>query len=66
PNKLIMYGGIIAMAGVVFWLGSSELDHRQKQQIVDSATKDAPNSTSTQRAPTYQERMAEMKRNSSQ
>ncbi|KAJ2555007.1 hypothetical protein EV175_002397 [Coemansia sp. RSA 1933] len=65
PNRLIMYGGVVAMAGIVLWLGSSELEHRQRQQIVQSASKHEPDLSSIQRAPTYQERMAEVKRNNS-
>ncbi|KAJ2419304.1 hypothetical protein GGF41_004683, partial [Coemansia sp. RSA 2531] len=60
PNRLIMYGGVVAMAGVILWLGSAELRHRQEQVIagvVDNST-----SASGQRAQTYQERMAELKR----
>ncbi|KAJ2871646.1 hypothetical protein H4R27_006722, partial [Coemansia aciculifera] len=61
PNRLIMYGGAVAMAGVILWLGSDELRHRQEKVI---AGVDDNNSTaaSGQRAQTYQERMAELKR----
>ncbi|KAJ1737421.1 hypothetical protein LPJ72_000480 [Coemansia sp. Benny D160-2] len=66
PNRLIMYGGVVAMAGIVFWLGSSELEHRQNQSIIEGASAKESDLPSPQRASTYQERMAELKRNSSQ
>ncbi|KAI9506645.1 hypothetical protein BX070DRAFT_249499 [Coemansia spiralis] len=64
PNKWIMYGGVVTMVGIMLWLGSSELQHRQDQHIAD-AVKNAPANSSAQRAPTYQERMAELRRSSS-
>ncbi|KAJ2358319.1 hypothetical protein GGF43_000888 [Coemansia sp. RSA 2618] len=61
PNRLIMYGGAIAVGGIILWLGSGELKHRQSQAVVD-VTSDSPESV--QRPQTYQERMAEAKRSS--
>ncbi|KAJ2258136.1 hypothetical protein GGI13_000679 [Coemansia sp. RSA 455] len=60
PNRLIMYGGVVAMAGVILWLGSDELRHRQEQVI--AGVDNSSTSASGQRAQTYQERMAELKR----
>ncbi|KAJ2811393.1 hypothetical protein FBU31_007787 [Coemansia sp. 'formosensis'] len=61
PNRLIMYGGVVAMAGVMFWLGSDELRHRQEQVITGTDNGMAV----SERAPTYQERMAELKKRES-
>ncbi|KAJ2376457.1 hypothetical protein IW150_001979 [Coemansia sp. RSA 2607] len=60
PNKLIMYGGVVAMAGIVYWLGSDELRHRQEQSVVDGFNDG--DSKPQQHQQTYQERMAELKR----
>ncbi|PIA15931.1 hypothetical protein COEREDRAFT_87426 [Coemansia reversa NRRL 1564] len=59
PNKWIMYGGLVAITGIVFWLGSGELKHRQEQAIMGSAEADTG---SKMRELTYQEKMAELKR----
>ncbi|KAJ1803191.1 hypothetical protein LPJ56_007019, partial [Coemansia sp. RSA 2599] len=59
PNRLIMYGGVAAMAGVIYWLGSSELEHRQQQEIVEGAANQPK-----RREQTYQERMSDLKRSS--
>ncbi|KAJ1957948.1 hypothetical protein GGI12_004875 [Dipsacomyces acuminosporus] len=56
PNRWIMCGGVVAMAGIVLWLGSGELKHRQEQQIIKDVSESKP------RAQSYQERMAERKR----
>ncbi|KAJ2411263.1 hypothetical protein GGF41_006397 [Coemansia sp. RSA 2531] len=61
PNRLIMYGGVVAMAGVILWLGSDELRHRQ-EQVIAGVVDNSSTSASGQRAQTYQERMAELKR----
>ncbi|KAJ2459987.1 hypothetical protein GGF42_001121 [Coemansia sp. RSA 2424] len=60
PNRLIMYGGVVAMAGIILWLGSDELRHRQEQII--TGVNSNSTTASSQRAQTYQERMAELKR----
>ncbi|KAJ2158233.1 hypothetical protein GGF46_003910 [Coemansia sp. RSA 552] len=59
PNRWIMYGGVVAMAGIVYWLGSGELAHRQQQAMRGDTTEQ---SAPAERAPTYQERMSELKR----
>ncbi|KAJ2496773.1 hypothetical protein GGH96_005608 [Coemansia sp. RSA 1972] len=61
PNRFIMYGGAIAVASVVLWLGTNELKHRQGQAIVDATN---GGTEPTRRPQTYQEKMAEMKRSS--
>ncbi|KAJ2220745.1 Small integral membrane protein 8 [Coemansia sp. RSA 485] len=61
PNRFIMYGGVVAMAGIVYWLGSNELQHRQQQDIVETV-----GSQPERRTQTYQERMADIKRSSAQ
>ncbi|KAJ2907839.1 hypothetical protein GGI21_003484, partial [Coemansia aciculifera] len=61
PNRLIMYGGVAAMAGIILWLGTDELRHRQEQVVAGVSS----NNTKTGVQPntqTYQERMAELKR----
>ncbi|KAJ2487584.1 hypothetical protein IWW37_005181 [Coemansia sp. RSA 2050] len=65
PNRLIMYGGVVAMAGIILWLGSDELRHRQNQVIAGVGNSDSAAISGGQRAQTYQERMAELKRESS-
>ncbi|KAJ1857002.1 hypothetical protein LPJ73_002108 [Coemansia sp. RSA 2703] len=60
PNKLIMYGGVVAMAGIVYWLGSDELRHRQEQSVIEGFS--ATDSKPQRHQQTYQERMAELKR----
>ncbi|KAJ2886920.1 hypothetical protein FB639_001478 [Coemansia asiatica] len=60
PNRLIMYGGVVAMAGIIYWLGSSELEHRQQQEIVENIS----SQPKRRREQTYQERMADLKRSS--
>ncbi|KAI8319024.1 hypothetical protein GQ54DRAFT_56356 [Martensiomyces pterosporus] len=61
PNRWVMYGGVLAMAGIVLWLGSGEMRHRQEQRIIQETSNAAE---SKPRAQTYQERMAELKRSS--
>ncbi|KAJ1719333.1 hypothetical protein LPJ53_005885 [Coemansia erecta] len=62
PNRLIMYGGVVAMAGIVYWLGSDELRHRQEQSVVDGFGNANEKPPPQQHQQTYQERMAELKR----
>ncbi|KAJ2712397.1 Multidrug resistance-associated protein 4 [Coemansia spiralis] len=61
PNRLIMYGGVAAMAGIALWLGSAELKHRQEKGAATS-TAGAPGAL--EQPLTYQEKMAELKRRS--
>ncbi|KAJ1731294.1 hypothetical protein LPJ61_002604 [Coemansia biformis] len=61
PNRLIMYGGVAAMAGIAIWLGSAELKHRKGKHAADIM---ADLHMSAQQPPTYQDRMAELKRRS--
>ncbi|KAJ2681741.1 Multidrug resistance-associated protein 4 [Coemansia spiralis] len=63
PNRLIMYGGVAALAGVILWLGSDELRHRQNQALAGVGSNESA-TTGSQRTQTYQERMAELKRES--
>ncbi|KAJ2361517.1 hypothetical protein H4S01_005225, partial [Coemansia sp. RSA 2610] len=58
PNRFIMYGGVVAITGVILWLGTDELKHRQTQAMAGKTN----DSTPAQRAPTYQERMSQKKR----
>ncbi|KAJ1901018.1 hypothetical protein LPJ66_001063 [Kickxella alabastrina] len=65
PNRFIMYSGVLAMAGIVYWLGSNEMEHRRHQHIINTANKaenGASASAAQPRHQTYQERMAELKR----
>ncbi|KAJ1938143.1 hypothetical protein EC988_007678 [Linderina pennispora] len=59
PNRWIMGGGVVAMAGIILWLGSGELKYRREQALIASTqgSEDKP------RTLTYQEQMAERKRN---
>ncbi|KAJ2771699.1 hypothetical protein IWQ57_002090, partial [Coemansia nantahalensis] len=61
PNRLVMYGGVAAMAGIVLWLGSAELQNRQEARAAGSPA-DAAGASA--QAPTYQEKMAALKRRS--
>ncbi|ORX65600.1 hypothetical protein DL89DRAFT_325533 [Linderina pennispora] len=60
PNRWIMGGGVVAMAGIILWLGSGELKHRREQALIASTQ----SSEEKPRTLTYQEQMAERKRSS--
>ncbi|KAJ1738842.1 hypothetical protein LPJ68_005215 [Coemansia sp. RSA 1086] len=59
PNKWIMYGGAVAMAGIILWIGSGEIQYRRQQALAGAS---ADNASSNQRKQTYQEKLAELKR----
>ncbi|KAJ2455863.1 hypothetical protein EV183_000479 [Coemansia sp. RSA 2336] len=59
PNKWIMYGGAVAMAGIILWIGSGEIQYRRQQALLGTS---ADNASSNQRKQTYQEKLAELKR----
>ncbi|KAJ2780130.1 hypothetical protein H4R18_003634 [Coemansia javaensis] len=65
PNRMVMYAGAAAMAGVVIWLGSGELRRRRADQAAAATTLDRARGLApadAQQPQTYQERMAELKR----
>lgn len=57
PNRFIMYGGLVALGGVILWLGSRELQYRQQAKPVDKPTATEPRTT-------YQQQMADLKKHS--
>ncbi|KAJ2726793.1 hypothetical protein GGI07_000304 [Coemansia sp. Benny D115] len=65
PNRAIMYGGALAMVGVVYWLGSKEMEYRRAQEKLASDSQNSSAAVAQPRQPTYQEQMAQMKSRSS-